>query len=225
MQRLSGFSVSRARDVKNTLLFNSFHTQHTFSTAAAESTQESSVGRKFASYTLFKGKAALQAYPILPKFCTTSSGFSRMEKNGVVMLVFWPAIGTRKYDWEKKQYFALSPTEVGSLVSLGPSDSCEFFHDPSMKSSAEGQIKKSLTIAPANGQSGYFANLSVMNNLTKTNERLTVAITKAEFAVLRTACSYVLPHIMGWDQVIGQEKQTQPKPVVDRPHPEFEWSR
>lgn len=38
------------------------------------------------------------------------------------------------------QYFALSPTEVGSLVSLGSSDSCEFLHDPSMKSRLEPQF-------------------------------------------------------------------------------------
>jgi hypothetical protein len=225
MQKLSSFAASRARDVKDSLLFNSFHMQRIFSTATAESARESSSGKKFASYTIFKGKAALAVYPVLPKFCTIGSGSSKMEKNGVVMLVFWPAIATRKYDWDKKQYFALSPTEVGSLVSLGSSDSCEFFHDPSMKSSSEGQIKKSLTIAPINDHSGYFANLNVVNNMSKTNDRLSVAITKAEFAVLRTACSYVLPYIMGWDQVISQGKQTTPKPVFDRPQPDFEWSR
>lgn len=32
------------------------------------------------------------------------------------------------------QHFALSATEVGSLISLSPTESCEFFHDPSMKS-------------------------------------------------------------------------------------------
>lgn len=32
------------------------------------------------------------------------------------------------------QKFALSATEVGSLINLGSNDSCEFFHDPSMLS-------------------------------------------------------------------------------------------
>ena len=31
------------------------------------------------------------------------------------------------------QVFALSATEVGSLISLGPNGSCEFFHDPAIK--------------------------------------------------------------------------------------------
>jgi len=28
------------------------------------------------------------------------------------------------------QVFSLSVTEIGNLVSLGPRESCEFFHDP-----------------------------------------------------------------------------------------------
>nr|AIP90103.1 whirly transcription factor domain-containing protein [Musa AB Group] len=75
------------------------------------------------------------------------------------MLTFWPAIGQRKYDWEKKQVFALSATEVGSLIGLGPAESCEFLHDPSMKSSLEGQVKKSLSISPLGNDNGYFLNL------------------------------------------------------------------
>lgn len=88
-----------------------------------------------------------------------------IERRGSLMMTFMPAIGERKYDWEKKQVlifcslfpplylhlcsfssdnfilfvvllqkFALSPTEVGSLISMGSKDSSEFFHDPSMKS-------------------------------------------------------------------------------------------
>ncbi|KAJ4966638.1 hypothetical protein NE237_018487 [Protea cynaroides] len=44
--------------------------------------------------------------------------------------------------------FALSPTEVGSVLSLGTNDSCEFFHDPSMKTSLAGQVRKSLSVVP-----------------------------------------------------------------------------
>ena len=42
------------------------------------------------------------------------------------------------------QLFALSPTEVGRLISLGDGESCEFFHDPSMKS----RSVKHLSVAP-----------------------------------------------------------------------------
>ncbi|KAF3964788.1 hypothetical protein CMV_010961 [Castanea mollissima] len=41
------------------------------------------------------------------------------------ILNLWTSIGL---------VFALSPTEVGSMISLGPKDSCEFVHDSSMLS-------------------------------------------------------------------------------------------
>ncbi|RZR92792.1 hypothetical protein BHM03_00021147, partial [Ensete ventricosum] len=57
---------------------------------------------------------------------------------------------------------ALSPTEVGSLIALGPADSCDFLHDPAMKSSfsLEGQVKKSLSISPMKDGTGYVLHFS-----------------------------------------------------------------
>uniref|UniRef100_A0A0E0JVS9 Uncharacterized protein n=1 Tax=Oryza punctata TaxID=4537 RepID=A0A0E0JVS9_ORYPU len=189
---------------------------------------ENTSGRKFASYTVFKGKAALSMHPILPSFSKLESGGSRVNKNGSVMLTFFPAVGQRKYDYSKKQLFALSPTEVGSLISLGPAESCEFFHDPSMKSSHEGQVKKSLSVTPLGNDSGYFLNITVLNNLQKTTERLSLPISKAEFTVMRTALSFALPHILGWDQALTNHQPSPSaasKPRVERPHPDSEWER
>ncbi|XP_076953246.1 single-stranded DNA-binding protein WHY2, mitochondrial-like [Bidens hawaiensis] len=173
------------------------------SAAAGISTVRQSYGadgrmssRIFADYSIFKGKAALSAAPVLPTFSKMDSGFTKIDRRGVIMLTFRPAIGERKYDSEKKQLFALSVTEVGSFISLGPGDSCEFFHDPSMQSRDAGQVRKSLSVKPHTD--GYFISLSVTNNILKTNERFTVPVTIAEFAVLREAFSFALPHIMGW---------------------------
>ncbi|RWW14151.1 hypothetical protein GW17_00022102, partial [Ensete ventricosum] len=110
---------------------------------------------------------------------------------------------------------ALSPTEVGSLIALGPAESCDFLHDPAMKSSfsLEGQVKKSLSISPMKDGSGYVLHFSkpsinclfplqlrntiiflciwtaVVNNVQKTNERFVVPVTKAEFTAVRTVLS------------------------------------
>uniref|UniRef100_A0A0A9CVM8 Uncharacterized protein n=1 Tax=Arundo donax TaxID=35708 RepID=A0A0A9CVM8_ARUDO len=96
-----------------------------------------------------------------------------------------------------------------------------------MKSSHEGQVKKSLSITPLGSDSGYFVNLTVLNNVQKTTDRLSVPVTKAEFAVMRTALSFALPHIMGWDQVLTNHHPALPdnKPRVERPHPDSEWER
>ncbi|PWA96301.1 single-stranded DNA-binding protein [Artemisia annua] len=158
--------------------------------------------RIFADYCIYKGKAALSAAPILPTFSKMGSGFTKIDRRGSIMLTFRPAIGDRKYDSEKKQLFALSVTEVGSFISMGPGDTREFFHDPAMQSSAAGQVRKSLSIKPFTD--GYFISLSVANNILKTNERFTVPVTSAEFAVMREAFSFALPHIMGWAHSTNQ---------------------
>ncbi|CAA0837707.1 Single-stranded DNA-binding protein WHY2-mitochondrial [Striga hermonthica] len=161
--------------------------------------------RIFAPYSVFKGKAALSAKPVLPMFTKSESGAYRAERRGTIMLTFMPAIGERKYDWEKRQRFALSATEVGSFISLGANDSCEFFHDPAMKSSNAGQVRKSLSVKAHADGSGYFISLSVVNNILKTNDRFTVPVTSAEFAVMRAAFTFALPHIMGWDKLTNQQ--------------------
>ncbi|KAK3229274.1 hypothetical protein Dsin_001155 [Dipteronia sinensis] len=166
---------------------------------------ENPVPRIFAPYSIYKGKAAVCVDPILPTFTKMDSGHFRVDRKGCILLTFWPAIGERKYDWGKKQVFALSATEVGSLISMSPKDSSEFFHDPSMKSSNAGQVRKSLSIKAVPDANGYFISLSVVNNLSKTTDRFVVPVTTAEFVVMKTACSYALPHIMGWHRLTNPQ--------------------
>ncbi|KAG6508069.1 hypothetical protein ZIOFF_033426 [Zingiber officinale] len=142
--------------------------------------------RRYAKYTVFKGKAALSLEPVLPTIREVDSRSSRVFKRGCVVLKFYPAIALQKYDWKRRQVFALSPTEAGNLIALGPDESCEFLHDPSLKSSLEGQVRKSLQVSPSANDKGYFLNLMVANKIQNTNERLSISVTKAEFAVIRT---------------------------------------
>ncbi|KAL3715063.1 hypothetical protein ACJRO7_006887 [Eucalyptus globulus] len=186
------------------------------------------INRIFAPYCVYKGKAALSLSPVLPTFSKLESGAGlKVDRHGVMMLRFWPAMGERKYDWEKRQLFALSATETGSLISLGSKDSCEFFHDPSMLSSNAGQVRKSLSIKPHADGGGYFISLSVNNNILKTNERFTVPVTAAEFAVMKTACSFALPHIMGWDRYTNNQRHgAEGSPSkVDKQILDLEWDK
>ncbi|KAG4914058.1 hypothetical protein AAZX31_19G235100 [Glycine max] len=161
--------------------------------------------RIFAPYTVYKGKAAFSLIPCLPTFTKLNSGTVVVDRRGSIMMTFMHSIGERKYDWEKRQRFALSATEVGSLITMGAQDSCDFFHDPSMLSSNAGQVRKSLSIKPH--ANGYFVSLTVVNNLLNTNDYFSVPVTTAEFAVMKTACSFALPHIMGWDQITNQQSR------------------
>ncbi|XP_015968430.1 single-stranded DNA-binding protein WHY2, mitochondrial [Arachis duranensis] len=182
--------------------------------------------RIFAPYSVYKGKAAFSLSPCLPTFTKLDSGAVVVDRRGSMMMIFMHSIGERKYDWENKQRFALSATEVGSLISMGPQDSCEFFHDPSMLSSNAGQVRKSLSIKPHASSNGYFVSLTVVNNLLNTKDYLSVPVTTAEFAVMKTACSFALPHIMGWDRMTHQSGGTvglQSK--VEPPALDLEWDK
>jgi len=181
----------------------------------------------FAPYSVYKGKAALSVKPVLPTFKNLDSGCLIVDRRGVVMLTFLPAIGERKYNYEKKQMFALSPTEVGSLISLGPKDSCEFFHDPSMLKSNSGQVRKNLSIKAHADGSGYLIALSVVNNILKTKEYITVPVTTAEAAVMKAACSFALPHILGWDRLTNQlPRRIEGHPSkVDPKFVDLEWDK
>ncbi|KAJ8759569.1 hypothetical protein K2173_007197 [Erythroxylum novogranatense] len=203
---------------------------HVFSSQAGISTARSDFtvkDRIFAPYTVFKGKAALSVNPCLPTFTKSTSGGFKVDRRGSVMFTFWPAVGERKYDYEKRQLFAMSTTEVGSLISLGPKDSTEFFHDPAMLSSNAGQVRKSLSIKPYTEGNGYFISLNVVNNILKTNDKFLVPVTTGEFAVLRTACSFALPHIMGWDRLTNQHHEGTVKgpSKIDPRMPDLEWDK
>ncbi|XWS22011.1 hypothetical protein CRYUN_Cryun30bG0106900 [Craigia yunnanensis] len=149
-------------DVRDALCSHTFESRAAFSTSVHDfAAKGNSNGRVFAPYTVYKGKAALSVSPLLPTFCKIDSGSAslKVDRSGSMMLTFWPAVGERKYDWEKRQKFALSPTEVGSLISMGVQDVSEFFHDPSMKSSNAGQVSKKLYIKALDGGNGYMISL------------------------------------------------------------------
>ncbi|XP_022861527.1 single-stranded DNA-binding protein WHY2, mitochondrial-like [Olea europaea var. sylvestris] len=85
-----------------------------------------------------------------------------------------------------------------------------------MLSSNAGQVRKSLSIKVHDNGGGYFISLNVVNNILKTNDRFVVLVPTAEFAVMRTAFNFALPHIMGWDQYTNQ-----PPKSIDENRPEF----
>ncbi|KAI8528483.1 hypothetical protein RHMOL_Rhmol12G0151500 [Rhododendron molle] len=84
----------------------------------------------FVGHSIYKGKAVLNVEPRGPEFISLESGAFRIGKEGCVFLQFAPASSPRSYDWDRKQVFSLSVTEIGTLISLGVEDACEFFHDP-----------------------------------------------------------------------------------------------
>ncbi|CAH8388959.1 unnamed protein product [Eruca vesicaria subsp. sativa] len=175
-----------------------FFEKQRFGDSSSSQNGEGGPARFYVGHSIYKGKAALQVEPRAPEFVSLDSGAFKLSKDGFLLLQFAPAAGVRQYDWSKKQVFSLSVSEIGSLVSLGPRESCEFFHDPNKGKSDEGKVRKVLKVEPLPDGSGHFFNLSVQNKLLNVDESIYIPITRAEFTVLVSAFNFVLPYLIGW---------------------------
>ncbi|KAF5203479.1 Single-stranded dna-binding protein why1 protein [Thalictrum thalictroides] len=194
--------------------------------------QQDSLGafpsRVYVGYSIYKGKAALTIEPKAPEFSSLDSGAYKVSKEGIVLLQFAPAIGTRQYDWSRKQVFSLSISEIGTLMGLGGRDSCEFFHDPNKGKSDEGKVRKVLKAEPLPDGSGHFFNLSVQNKLMNVDESIYIPISKAEFTVMVSAFNYILPFLLGWHAFansIKPEDSVRFNNANPRGGADVEWSR
>ncbi|KAL8518778.1 hypothetical protein ACS0TY_009946 [Phlomoides rotata] len=184
--------------------------------------------RVYVGYSIYKGKAALAVEPRPPEFTPLDSGAFKLSKEGFVLLQFAPAAGVRQYDWSRKQVFSLSVTEIGNIMSLGPRDSCEFFHDPYKGKSDEGKVRKVLKVEPLPDGSGHFFNLSVQNKLTNLDENIYIPITKAEFTVLASSFNFIVPYLIGWHTFansIKAEDANRLNSANPRSGADFEWNR
>ncbi|CAA6671702.1 unnamed protein product [Spirodela intermedia] len=183
--------------------------------------------RVFVGHSIYKGKAALTVEPRAPEFISLDSGAYKVSKEGFILLQFAPAVAARQYDWNRKQVFSLSVPEIGMLLSLGEKDSCEFFHDPFKGRSDEGKIRKLLKAEPLPDGSGHFLNLSVQNRILNVDDSVYIPITKAEFAVLKSAFNFIIPYLLGW-HTFGNSIRPEDSARLNNNHrsdAELEWSR
>ncbi|KAK7274745.1 hypothetical protein RIF29_15843 [Crotalaria pallida] len=182
----------------------------------------------YVGHSLYKGKAALTVTPKPPEFAPLESGAFKVSKEGSVLLQFAPAVGTRQYDWNRKQVFSLSVTEMGTLISLGSRESFEFFHDPFQGRSDEGKIRKVLKVEPLTDGSGHLFNLNVQNKLENIDEKIFIPVTKAELAVLSSLFNFIVPYLLGWHNFANAIKPDNSN-RVNNANPkyggDYEWNR
>ena len=160
--------------------------------------------RAFVGYNIYKGKAAVQFSPIKARFSpfTDRQGQAalRLDRQGTLLCEFAPAAGERKYDWESKQTFALSADELGDLLAMDAfkDDGVSFFHDPNMGGQDQGLVQKSLKVNPSPDGKALFFTLDVKSGGAP-GARISVPVSKGEFAVLSSLVHSVLPSLLGWD--------------------------
>lgn len=205
--------------------------QNTIASTPRPTRPSASVGalppRVYVGYSIYKGKAALTLTPRPPEFMPLDSGAYKISKEGYVLLQFAPAVGTRQYDWNRKQVFSLSVSEMGSVISLGARDSYELFHDPFKGKSDEGKVRKILKVEPLPDGSGHFFNLSVQNKLVNVDESIYIPVTKAELAVLTSTFNFIMPYLLGWHTFANSIKPEDNG--VNNANPryggDYEWNR
>ncbi|KAK7317521.1 hypothetical protein RJT34_01836 [Clitoria ternatea] len=203
--------------------------QNTLASTPRPSRPSPSVGalppRVYVGYSIYKGKAALTLTPRPPEFTPLDSGAFKISKEGYVLLQFAPAVGQRQYDWTRKQVFSLSVGEMGSVISLGARESCEFFHDPFKGKSDEGKVRKILKLEPLPDGSGHFFNLSVQNKLADVDESIYIPVTKAELAVLSSTFNFIMPYLLGWHTFANSIKPDEYNSANPRYGGDYEWNR
>ena len=166
----------------------------------AASASPSATSRVYCDFAVYKSKAACKFGVIKPTFePIPGSGSRQKRRDGGVLVEFAPAVGQRVYDWQNKQSILLSPLELveltESLAVLGKGVS--FFHDPGMGTNRQGAMTKSLKAEPMpDGSGGVFLNLA-----TSSGAKLNVAVSFAEFCLLRNLVQYLVPRLTGFEEV------------------------
>eukprot|EP00596_Hydrurales_sp_CCMP1899_P005934 CAMPEP_0119038074 /NCGR_PEP_ID=MMETSP1177-20130426/6776_1 /TAXON_ID=2985 /ORGANISM="Ochromonas sp, Strain CCMP1899" /LENGTH=214 /DNA_ID=CAMNT_0007000177 /DNA_START=84 /DNA_END=725 /DNA_ORIENTATION=- len=163
------------------------------------------IERTFASYIIYKSKAAVSLKIIPPTFqAVGSNGKSRnVAREGGLLFEFANTMGPREYDWSKKGVFLMAAAECGELLLLdktAPGPGLEFFHDPNMGGASAGQITKKLKITTAPDGKGVYINLNV-NDKSASSMSYAVPVSWGELQVFKSIADYSIPRILGFDKV------------------------
>ncbi|CAJ1931718.1 unnamed protein product [Sphenostylis stenocarpa] len=159
--------------------------------------------RVYADYSVYTRMGVLTLTPKPPQFDAKASGAFSVSREGYMLLQFAPSISTEEpiYDWNQKQVFSLSVTEMGTLISLGAMDSWEFFRKTANAKSGI-EVRKVLKVEPLLDITGHSFSLSVYKkpvDKEEIEERLYLPVTRADLAVLRSIFNYIMPYLLGWN--------------------------
>ena len=103
--------------------------------------------RVFASYIVYKSKAAVSIKIIPPTFVSAGANAKKLSREGGLFFEFAPAAGPKEYDWGKKGTFLLSAAECGEMLLLAQGKpGMELFHDPNMGAANSGNRRQLCSV-------------------------------------------------------------------------------
>lgn len=176
--------------------------------------QDPAAGRKFADFTVYKGKGAMCLKVIKPTWEVSSNGMQSISRAGVILLEFaaggggqggQAGYGSRSYDWSAKQSLALNAAELGNILASQPNADVQIYHDPNKGTAQEGQTSKQLKIQPSpDGKGGYMFNFQVKDgNIPSGQFFIVVPVTAGEMVVIKSIANYALPRLLGFDELFN----------------------
>jgi len=184
------------------------HSKKLISTSSLFKRNISSDSRIFAKYTIYKNSGALGIAPINPTWKQISGDSYTVEKPGVLLLEFAKARGERQYDWNNKQFFAISVTEMGDMVAnLSRGEGVNFFHDSGKIGGGGGDYGGGG--GGGNGKA-FRADLSPDGNVwffsltDKNKDKWLVPVSMGEFVVMRQIMQAAIPSFLGIDKALQQ---------------------
>lgn len=185
-------------------------TTMSYSQAYAEPSSAARSNRVYTNFAVYKGSAAMNFKVIKPNWEYRADGALAMKDAGVALLEFAPAQagsgsapGERRYDWDNKTNIALSPAELGDLIDIvgGGGAGKNIYHDPNKGRAGEGTEGKSLSINPGTrGVKEVYLNL--MHKVRgQPDKKVSVSLSAGEMVVLRRLSEYVIPYLLGFDEI------------------------
>ncbi|BAU00933.1 Single-stranded DNA-binding protein [Vigna angularis] len=189
--------------------------------------------RVYADYSVYTAKGVLTLTPKPPEFESKASGAFGVSREGYMLLQFAPSVGTEEsiYDWNQKQVFSLSVSEMGTLICLGAMESWEFSRKTAKAKSNGIEVRKVLKVEPLLDATSHSFSLSVYKkpaNMEEIEENIYLPITRAQLAVLRSIFNYIVPYLLGWNafaSTIKAEVYSQMNSANPRYSANNEWSR
>ncbi|EFJ52446.1 hypothetical protein VOLCADRAFT_86539 [Volvox carteri f. nagariensis] len=166
----------------------------------------SSTERVYVNFHIYKTRAAM-AVRLLPPSFTTENGYKTLERDGVMLLEFAnanpgqpsgtaPAAGgiNRTYNWSNKISFALSPSELGTMLAgdaIASDKGLVMYHDPT-KLGKVGEPMKRLTMK-------QMPDGAISFSLSAAPDNISLPVSRGEFEVLKSLAHYAIPRLLGFD--------------------------
>lgn len=178
--------------------------------------------RVFTDFSVYKGKGAMQLKAIKPEWRSSANGDISVTRPGVMLLEFaavaqgggdQQGYGQRNYDWSNKETFALRAEEMGNFIV---SNNFSLVHDPNKGGPGDGSVMKTLKVFPSQDGKGTMISLQVrtqgQGQGQDGNFYLMVPMTDGEMAVFKSIANYLIPKLLGFDEIFANQEATSGGP-------------